>query len=178
VVKVELDEAATPEFGLAVRAMLDSCRFNPARKKDGTPAYANVGIEYDFEPKGRSDAPVAPEGRLILRELEKKSGDILSLQDLEEPLKPVSRQPPTYPTALSKTMPAGDAEVEFFVDINGNVQLPHIKSSSAPEFGYAAVQAVAAWRFEAPKKGAKAVVVRATVPLAFEGRKTAAAQKP
>jgi TonB family protein len=178
VVKVELDEAATPEFGLAVRAMLDSCRFNPARKKDGAPAYANVGIEYDFETKGRSDAPVAPEGRLILRDLEKKPENIIGFQELDEPLKPLSRQPPTYPIALLKTMPAGDAVVEFFVDVNGNVQLPHIKSSSAPEFGYAAVQAVAAWRFEVPKKGGKVVVVRAEVPVGFEGRKADGAQKP
>jgi TonB family protein len=178
VVKAELDEAATPEFGLAVRAMLDSFRFNPAKKKDGTPVYANAGVEYAFEPKGRSDAPVAPEGRLILRDLEKKPGSILTFQDLDEPLKPLSRQPPTYPIALLNTMPAGDAVVEFFVDVNGNVQLPHIKSSSAPEFGYAAVQAVAAWRFAVPKKGGKVVVVRAEVPVGFEGRPAAAAQNP
>ena len=178
VVKVELDEGATPEFGLAVRAMLDACRFNPAKKKDGSPAFAYVGIEYNFEPKGRSDAPVGEQGRLILRDLEKTPGDILGLHDLDEPLKPLARTPPAYPLALQKTMPAGEAEVEFFVDVSGNVQLPHIKSSSAPEFGYAAVQAVAAWRFEAPKKGGKTVVVRAAVPVGFEGRKAAVAQKP
>jgi TonB family protein len=115
---------------------------------------------------------------LILRDLEKKPENIIGFQELDEPLKPLSRQPPTYPIALLKTMPAGDAVVKFFVDVNGNVQLPHIKSSSAPEFGYAAVQAVAAWRFEVPKKGGKVVVVRAEVPVGFEGRKADGAQKP
>ena len=177
VVKAELDEAATPEFGLAVRAMLDSCRFNPARKKDGTPAYAYIGIEYDFEPRGRSDAPVGEQGRLILRDLEKKPGNILSLRDLDEPLKPLAQPPPAYPLALLKTRPAGEAVVEFFVDVNGDVQLPQIKSSSAPEFGYAAVQAVAAWRFETPKKGGKVVVVRAEMPVEFEGRPVTSAPK-
>ena len=44
----------------------------------------------------------------------------------------------------------GDATVEFFVDKNGDVQLPQIISCTMPEFGYAAVQAVATWRFAPP----------------------------
>lgn len=177
VIVQRIDGGAAPEFVLAVRAMLDSCRFNPAKKKDGTPAYANLGIEYDFQPKGRTDAPVAEEGRLILRDLEKKPGSILTLQELDQPLKPVSRQAPAYPSALLAAGPAGEAEVEFFVDMNGSVQLPRIVASSAPEFGYAAVQAVAAWRFEPPLKGGKAVVVRVRLPIGFEGRKTGGGAK-
>jgi TonB family protein len=109
--------------------------------------------------------------------LEKNPADIIDLKDLDQPLKPLSRQPPSYPLALQKTKPSGDAVVEFFVDTNGNVQLPHVKSSSAPEFGYAAVQAVAAWKFEAPTKGGKTVVARAEIPVGFAGAKPAAAQK-
>jgi len=178
VLKAELDEDTKPEFGLAVRAMLDSCQFIPAKMKDGTPAYANVGIEYNFQPKGRSDAPVAPEARLILQDLEKKPANILDLNDLDGPLITVVRPPPAYPTALPRMKPAGVAEVEFFVDTEGRVQLPHIKTCSAPEFGYAAVQAVAAWRFEAPTKGGKTVVVRVLLRFDFDDQTMADTPKP
>ena len=72
---------------------------------------------------------------------------------------------------------AGEAKVEFFVDRNGDVQLPHIVSCSAPEFGYAAVQAIATWRYSVPRKGGKPVTARATIPLEFAMRAPAAAQK-
>jgi outer membrane biosynthesis protein TonB len=40
-------------------------------------------------------------------------------------------------------------------------------SASEPAFGYAAIQAVAFWRFEPPLAKGKPVVVRARVPFNF-----------
>lgn len=167
VVGAKLREASTPEFGLAVLAMIDAWRFTPAKKKDGTPAWANLGGEYDFRPSGRGDVPVSDEAKEILRDLEKKPDRIATLKDLDRPLQPLSRRPPVYPTALEEAGQPGEAMIEFFVDKNGDAQLPRIVSSSAPEFGYAAVQAVATWRFEPPRKGGKSVVVRALIPINF-----------
>ncbi len=81
--------------------------------------------------------------------------------------KPIRQGPPVYPTALKKAGQPGEAVIEFFVDAKGDVQLPRIVSSTATEFGYAAVQAVATWRFEPPKRNRKRTVVRVRGPVEF-----------
>ena len=167
VILAKLQEATAPEFGQALLAMIDAWQFTPAKKKDGTPCFASLASEYEFKPTGRADVPVSETALKILRNLEKKPGALMTLEDLDVPLKPLSRRPPVYPTALKEAGQDGSAEIEFFVDQNGDAQLPRIVSSTATEFGYAAALAVATWRFEAPKKGGKAVVVRARIPIEF-----------
>ena len=167
VISATLREASTPEFGLALLAMIDAWRFNPAQKKDGTPCLASLGSEYKFMPTGRGDVPVSESALKILRDIDKHPETIETLKDLDTPLKPLSRRPPVYPTVLNEAGQPGEAVIEFFVDKNGDAQLPRIVSSSAPEFGYAAALAVATWRFEVPKRGGKAVVVRAQIPIDF-----------
>jgi len=167
VLQAKLGETSTPEFGQAVLAMIDTWKFKPAMKKDGTPCYANLNAEYDFRKNGRSDVPVSAEAREILQALAKKSESIVDQADLDQPLKPESRRWPVYPTALVKMRQPGQAVIEFFVDRRGGVQLPRIVSSTAPEFGHAAVQAVALWRYEAPRKAGKTVVTRVQIPVNF-----------
>lgn len=175
----KLREATSPEFGLAVLAMIDAWRFKPAKKKDGTPSFANLHSEYDFRPTGRGDVPVSDEARRILSDLEKKPERIANPADLDRPLQPRSRRPPVYPTAFAKAGQPGEATIEFFVDRNGDAQLPRIVSSSAPEFGYAAAQAVATWRFDAPTVKKKAVAVRVRIPIEFTlGKPDPAANPP
>jgi TonB family protein len=72
-----------------------------------------------------------------------------------------------FPFALQGKAETGEALIEFFIDEDGTVLLPRVVSASAPEFGYAAVQAVSQWQFEAPKRGGKSTVVRAQVPFNF-----------
>ena len=167
VISAKLQEATTPEMGLAALAMIDTWEFTPPAKKDGTPCFAAVAIEHDFKAKLGGDAPVTDEARDILRLLEKSPGKIEGLAGLDHAPKPVSRRPPVYPSALLKTGQAGQALIEFFIDKNGDAQLPHIISSSVPEFGYAAAQAVATWRYEVPQKSGKPVVARVQIPIDF-----------
>jgi len=163
-------EATRPEFGQAVLAMIDAWRFQPPRKKDGTPCFAMVGIEHDFNPLGRGDVPVADEALSILRKLAREPAMIPTMKDLDLPLKPLSRRPPVYPSALEAAGQPGSAVIEFFVDERGDAQLPRIVSSTAPEFGYAAAQAVATWRFEPPRKGGKTVATRVQITIEFDLR--------
>ena len=167
VVASKLREASAPEFGAAVLAMVDGWKFSPPKKKDGTPCYANVGCDYNFLPSGNGDVPVTAGAREILSDLEKKPERISSARDLDAPLQPLSRRPPTYPTSLLQANQPGQAVIEFFIDKNGDAQLPTIISCSAPEFGYAAVQAVATWRFEPPRKNHKTTIVQVRIPLEF-----------
>lgn len=171
VIGSKLREATSPEFGLAVLAMIDAWHFAPAQKKDGSPSYATLGSVYEFRPNGRADVPVSGEAKDILEDLKKHPERIATLKDLDQPPKPLSRRPPVYPTALAKAGQEGEATIDFFVDRNGDAQLPQIISSTAPEFGYAAALAVATWRFEPPRKAGKPVVVRARIPISFSGTK-------
>lgn len=177
VASVRLLSATIPEFGAAVLAMIDGWRFKPAKKKDGAPSLATFTSEYEFEPGGRGDVPVTDAAQQILTDLVKKPERIVSLKELDQPLKPISRRPPVYPTAVNEEGKAGQALVEFFVDRNGDAQLPRIVSSTAQEFGYAAVQAVATWRFSAPKRAGKPVTVRTKITIGFEETKTKSASK-
>jgi TonB family protein len=62
----------------------------------------------------------------------------------------------------------GKVVVEFVVDKTGRVMLPRIVSASGLGFGYAAVQAIATWRFEPPTSGGNPTMARAQVPFAFK----------
>lgn len=177
VVSAELLEATVPEFGAAVLAMIDAWEFEPARKQDGTPCYVSLGSDYDFDPAGRGHVPVVKEAMDILQSLKKNAGEIVPAAELDEPLQPFSQRPPAYPSALAREGMAGEAVIEFFVDRNGDAQLPKIVSSTAPAFGYAAAQAVSTWRFRAPMKNRNPVVVRVLIPIEFS-LPPAGGQKP
>jgi len=178
VVAVKILEEPSPELGRAVLATIDTWAFTPPTKKDGTPCFAGVSMKFNFQTaRNRGDVPFNDEMRQILKQLKEKPDTIYSPDQLDAVPKPISRRPPVYPTALLAGGTAGSAKVEFFVDHNGDVQLPRIVSCSAPEFGYAAVQAIATWRYTVPRKGGKPVTARATIPLEFAVRPPAPAEK-
>ncbi|MCC6414614.1 MAG: TonB family protein, partial [Opitutaceae bacterium] len=60
------------------------------------------------------------------------------------------------------------AVIDFLVDENGIAQLPQVVSASDPAFGYAACQAIAAWRFKPPTRNGKGVAVQVRVPVGFK----------
>ena len=101
------------------------------------------------------------------RELERKVPRICPMEKLDAVPQALSRRPPVYPSALADVGQPGEAMIEFYIDKNGDAQLPRIVSASAPEFGYAAAQAVATWRFEPPMQDGKAVIARAQIPVNF-----------
>jgi TonB family protein len=167
VVKSKILQATTPEMGQAALAMIDTWHFTPAKKKDGTPLFAALGLEHNFAPSGMGDVPVTYAAQRILRLLEKHPEKIIGADKLDRLPRAISKRPPIYPLALNESKVTGQVVVEFFIDEEGDAQLPHVISSSAPEFGYAAMQALAAWRFEPAKKNDKAVIVRVRIPMEF-----------
>lgn len=171
VAAVKVGEATLPEFGAALVAMVDGWRFKPARKADGSACSALIGITRAFNPNLR-EVPVSESARRILRRLDDRDPGIALAAELDAPLKALSQRPPVYPSNLRKAGAEGTATIEFFVDAQGDAQLPRVIEASAPEFGYAAAQAVATWRFTAPKKGGKATVVRVRQPLNFGLKET------
>lgn len=167
VVSSKLISASTPEMGRAAQAALDVWRFKPATGADGKPCGALTGLEYEFSKSEFTGVPVPTSARQILREIKKGGKAIVDLADLDAAPKPLSRRPPTYPSALRESGQEGSAEIEFYIDKVGDAQLPRIVSATSPEFGYAAAQAVASWRFEPALKNGKPVIGRAKIPVNF-----------
>ncbi len=99
-----------------------------------------------------------------------RSITLLSLKDIEPSPKPVSGPAPKYPAALAAQGIPGEAKVGFYVDSDGKVRMPYVVSATAPEFGAAAVAAVANWRFTPPKFKGNATV--ATDSWAFEFKRS------
>ena len=163
VTAVKVRQADRPEFGLALTAALEGFTFDPALK-DGKPGPCLLNFEQVFSsrelPDGESDH---------LLWLEKKQPDnIVGARMLDVPPKPISRRPPVFPRGLEKTVTSGEAVIECLIDERGRVRLPRIAQASDPAFGYAAVQAVASWWFEPPRKDGKPVVTRVQIPFAFK----------
>jgi TonB family protein len=168
VIAARVMEATAPEFGAATLAMIDGWRFKPARRSaDGTAARAIIAVVREFEPDGRGDVPVSESAQWLVSRLRKNKLESVRADELDAPPKPVSQRPPIYPSPLREAGQDGEAVIEFFIDERGDAQLPRIVSATAPEFGYAAAQAVATWRYAPPKKGGKAVVTRVRQPLQF-----------
>jgi TonB family protein len=160
---VKVRSADRPEFGLALTAALEGFTFDPALK-DGKPVLQLINFEQTF-----SSAELPDDDGDRLLSLEKKQPDkIVRAGTLDAPLKPVSRRPPIYPRSVGDTVSTGEALVECLIDEKGRGHLPRIVEASEPAFGYAAVQAVAAWWFEPPRKDGKPVVTRVQIPFDFK----------
>lgn len=165
VVQAEVREASVPEFGRAVQAAVECFTYQPALK-GGRPGLALQGFSQEF---GRDYLLqlVSAEDLSLLRREEKAPEGILSVRDLDAPPAPLSRRPPRFPLSVPESTTKGEAVIEFIIDEEGRARLPRILSSSHEAFGYAAVQAVATWRFEPPKRGGRAVAVRVGIPFNF-----------
>jgi TonB family protein len=159
-------EASAPEFAGAALAAVDAWRFKPATRA-GQICAAMVEMTYEFNPSGDDSAPISFGTRDVVRELGRREPRILPLEKLDAVPKELSRRPPVYPSSLHEADQPGEALIEFYIDKNGDAQLPRVVSATAPEFGFAAAQAVSTWRYEPPLLNGKAVIARAQIPVQF-----------
>jgi TonB family protein len=162
--EVVLTAADRPEFGLALMAAAEGFRFTPALLS-GRPVVQMISFKQDFSV---GDLPDEKAERLLV--LEKKHPEqIVGGSGLDEPLASISRRVPQFPLMLKRAgVTQGEALVECVIDKEGRACLPWVVSSSAPEFGYAAVQAVNTWLFSPPKSAGKPAAVRVRVPFVFK----------
>lgn len=164
----ETKEVTDEALGRAVAAAVDTWSFVPAKNKDGSPSLAVVVMEFEFNPSGGNGVPVMANTSRMVKLLKKNPEKIVPLAELDRMPKAWSQQAPIYPTALRESGREGEALIEFLIDEEGDAQLPRVVSATVPEFGYSAVQAVATWRFDPPKRNGKPVVARVQVPLSFK----------
>lgn len=164
VAEVEVTKADKPEFGEALSAAIAAFEFVPALK-DGKPTHALLRMEHEFNASGWNGRPSTADLDIATL-LRKHPERIVDAKTLDAQLKPTSRRAPLFPAAIA--VDQGEAVIEVLIDKEGHARLPRIVSASHPAFGYAAAQAAGEWRFEVPKVGGKAVVVRARVPFTFK----------
>ncbi|ACB74297.1 TonB family protein [Opitutus terrae] len=175
VLEVRVAKAPQPELGYALEAAAEMFAFQPALK-GGHPIPAMYGFEHDFDPSERTLVPESDWAALRLEQ--KHPEEILTANKLDQPIKPETTKPPRFPSSVPQEVVEGEAVVEVLIDHKGRVCVPRVVSASLPEFGYAAVQAVAEWRFDPPTSGGKPGAVRVSVPFAFKRPPLAAPASP
>ena len=158
-------EGTAPEFVRAFAAAIEQFTHEPALK-GGRPSPAVQRFAQEFN-RSSDWGLVDDEDLELLRREQKKPESIVSQQDLDAKLVPRSRRPPVFPPSAPAGVKKGEALVEFLIDEEGRARLPRIVSATDPAFGYAAVQSIASWRFEPPKRGGRAVATRAQIPVTF-----------
>ena len=150
VTEVKIIAAARPEFGLALQAALEMCRFDPAKRGGRAVPSTLRYIEEFLKPASlqqkRSTAPFAL--HLALN----RDKNTVEEKDLDQPLKLIFRREPVFPLSLRGKQTSGQVTLEFVVDHDGSVHSPIIVSATEPEFGYAAIQAVTCWGYLPPMK--------------------------
>ncbi|WP_334319086.1 TonB family protein [Termitidicoccus mucosus] len=159
VVMAKVLEATRPEFGESGRAAVEHFEFKPATL-EGKPVAGVLKTEFNFDPHYDDTG-------LYSMEM-KKSDRIAGAGKLDSVPKALSQRKPVFPLGVAPGTDSGTATVEFLIDKDGKVRLPRIKSASDPAFGYAAVQTVAHWLFEAPRAGDKTTITRVQVSVSFE----------
>ncbi len=164
-------EATHPEFGQALAAAASLYRFKPATL-NGEPTNCLITVEHNFDPHGDNGFTFDEDLDLLKIEA-RKPEQIIKASQLDRPLKAFSRKSPVTPILNDPQSPApspdttAKAVIQFLVDKHGKVRLPRIMESTTPAHGYAAIQAVAEWRFEMPLSGGKPVIVRVQAPFNF-----------
>jgi TonB family protein len=158
-------KASHPEFGQALLAAAEQFRYEPATK-GGRPNKALLGFTQEFKRDTLYQLVSRSDHALLQRE-KKKPESITSATGLDAKLTPISRRPPSFPLSQLQATTTGNAVLEFIVDEEGRVRLPHTISATHEAFGYAAIQGLASWRFEPPKRGGRAVAVRVQIPFEF-----------
>ncbi|MBI5381173.1 MAG: energy transducer TonB [Opitutae bacterium] len=154
-------DASDPAFGYALAAAVDTWVFRPATRA-GKPVTTMIMFDYEFAEPEIANISGEAERRLLWQE-QNDAQSIVPVEKLDSALQLKSRRPIEYPSAPGNFASKEHTVVEFLVDTKGFVRLPRYLEASAPELGYAAVQAVSVWRFEPPKHGGRPVIVRVRV---------------
>jgi protein TonB len=93
-------------------------------------------------------------------------GDLVSIEDLDQPPRVVYQPSPILDAKARKKLP-GSVQVVFVVDPSGRVEDPVAQRSSDPALERPALSAVKQWKFEPGMRNGQAVRFRMRVPITF-----------
>ena len=92
---------------------------------------------------------------------------IFDSKDLDEVPAATNRIPPRYPAEMRRNGIEGVAVLRFVVDSHGEVTDVEVVRADYTEFGKAAADAMARWRFTPGKKNGRRVDTRMEMPMSF-----------
>jgi TonB family protein len=156
--------ASQPEFGAAAVAAVERWTFEPGRK-NGRPVATHLQVPINFA----LDNPPLP---LVVAAARREATTHIDLEAIDISRLDVTPVPrfqarPQYPAALRKKGIRGEAVVDFVVDVNGDVKNVSVVRATHPEFGDAAVDAVAQWKFKPGILRERVVNTHMQVPVVF-----------
>ncbi|WP_029512453.1 MULTISPECIES: TonB family protein [unclassified Methylophilus] len=163
---VKVIKATHEAFGRATKAMIESSLFTPAYK-DNAPIWSSFTFEQTFTKLGR-DVVISENTLQLLDELNSKTPDIHKMQELDKKLNPLYAPRPVFPAEYRAKDASQRVLVEFYVDKQGEVQLPHIIKADNEDLAWIALSTVSRWLFEPPTIKGKPVDVVAKIPVVFE----------
>jgi TonB family protein len=176
VIQTEILDASHEEFGWAAQAMMQSWRFEPATR-EGEPVQSIFMIEHVFDENAR-DVSLDKDAADLMREIEKAPASLLTLSDLDRQPFPRYSPWPVFPWNLKKDNKGGAVMIEFVLDEAGMVHLPRILKADYSELGWAAITAVARWRFEPPLQNGKPVKALIRMPAVFTPNEVGGLHQP
>ncbi|MBI3886917.1 MAG: TonB family protein [Opitutae bacterium] len=156
-------------FSEAALEAVRQWRFAPsdeAAVRQAPPAI--VRVRFSYQGVIVVDPTIATQRLNTASGVQARSVTLPLLHALEAAPQPVNYTEPEYPAALASRGESGEARVAFYVDADGRVRMPHVLSASQPEFGAAAVAAVAHWRFPPPKRNGTPVIATDSWRFAFK----------
>lgn len=155
------------EFANEVSRVLGRWRYEAA-VIDGVAVASTVRLQITFGVNGMlvvdKRAPGKPPepGEFMFRARE--------LRELDAMPKPLVRVSPRNPTPITEsTTLTGRVRVEFYIDEEGAVRMPTVVTADHERLGWAALGAIAKWKFEIPRRGGYPVLVRAQQDFIFDG---------
>ena len=93
--------------------------------------------------------------------------DVIDVSELDGIPVRIFQVRPVYPLDLHKRGVAGEAMVDFVIDVHGDVRNAFAVSATHRDFGAAAVDSVTQWKFHPGRKGGRDVNTRMRVPIVF-----------
>ena len=123
----------------------------------------NAVKSWQFAPARRAGRAVAQDARVPFILIAENHG----LAKNRTPPRVVRQVAPTYPYSMRLSRMRGEVQVQFIVDIEGNVRRPFVVRSLNPAFDEPATEAVGKWRFEPGREDGVPVYTTMQVPVFF-----------
>lgn len=153
---------------------LQGWRFTPARL-DGQPARATTELRIDFSVEG-----VVITSNITERFFADMFDNLGERRSAYRPCRPgeldhlparLAGETPHYATAAEKDGVRGSVDVHFYINEQGEVRLPSVRTGSHPYLMEQAVEAVRTWKFEPPTHQGRPVLVAVAQKFEFGGAK-------
>lgn len=166
VAQVKIIESTKPEFGEATKAMMESWKFQPA-SKNGKNIWSSFVKEQTF---GYGDNPMkdTPSEQSYIKTYEGKNEDIKEEKFLDSSLQALHKPQPVFPLSASTLTSDVIINVNFMIDKEGNVRIPHVDTQDNQQFVWASLTAIKRWRYRPPMHHGEPVNVSAQIPFKFK----------